>query len=377
MGDSLKRKIIVISAVNFFEGGPLTILKNNLSYANEFLSAEYKIIALVHKINLFDLDALPNITFLEYPKSRYSYIERLYLEYVYFNRLSKNWKPYLWFSLHDITPNVDAEIRAVYCHNPSPFKSVSVSDLYFQPTLFFFTLFYKILYGINIKKNTYVVVQQMWLKEAFVNLFQLKANAVLVAYPTNQIGLYDKLYHESITALEQNGLYTFFYPALARPFKNFEIIAEAIQILGKNGLTNFKVIVTIEGTENKYSKYIYKKYSRIKQLNFVGMLSFEKVQEHYSAADALLFPSTLETWGLPITEFKKYHKPILLSKLPYAYETLGEYDKGIFFDPLNAAELAEKMKELMSGNIIFDLTSVSKNKILRGCSELFEKILQK
>lgn len=377
MGENLNKKLIIISAVNFFEGGPLTILKDNLKFANDFLSSDYEIIALVHKKKLLDLSYLTKITFLEFPKSRESYFIRVYLEYFYFNKLSKKWNPYLWFSLHDITPNVYAEIRAVYCHNPTPFKKKSITDLFFQPTIFFFSLFYKLLYQINIKKNNYVVVQQEWLKNEFVNLFGLHRETVLVCYPeSKKAGANNKI--KRINLLGKNiEIFTFFYPALARPFKNFEVIGEAIKLLEKKGITNFKVVVTINGEENNYAKHIFKKYSKLKQLEFVGMLSFEKVKKTYAESDALLFPSTLETWGLPITEFKDYHKPILLSKLPYAFETLGNYDKGSFFDPSNAADLAQKMQLLMNGNLQFDITSITKEPVLNGWSDLFDKILTK
>lgn len=377
MGEDLVKKTIVISAVNFFEGGPLTILDSNLSFVNEFLAEKYEIIALVHKMELFDLAKFSKITFISFPRSRSSYFIRLYLEYFQFNALSKKWKPYLWLSLHDITPNVQAEIRAVYCHNPSPFKPKAITDLFFQPTLFFFSLFYKLLYQINIKKNNFVIVQQIWLKEAFVKLYDLNRSKVLVSYPENEKKINSFLYKNTNSLLKKNDVFTFFYPALARPFKNFEIIGEAIKLLDKKGVTNFKVVITINGEENNYSKHIFKKYSRLNQLEFVGMLPFETVKKNYAASDALLFPSTLETWGLPITEFKAYQKPILLSKLSYALETLGDYDKGCFFDPSNATDLAQKMELLMNGNLQFDITSVSKEPVLNGWSDLFDKILEK
>ena len=50
-------------------------------------------------------------------------------------------------------------------------------------------------------------------------------------------------------------------------------------------------------------------------------------------------------------------KPIILSKLPYAFETLGEYDKALFFDPLDANDLAMKIEGLMKGNVLYDKTS--------------------
>lgn len=377
MGENLIKKKIIISAVNFFEGGPLTILKDNLKFANDFLSSDYEIIALVHKTELLDLNYLNKISFLEFPKSRESYFTRIYLEYFYFNKLSKKMSPYLWFSLHDITPNVSAQIRVVYCHNPTPFKKKSIADLFFQPTIFFFSLFYKLLYRINIKKNNFVIVQQIWLKKAFINLFNLENKSVIVCYPK----INEKLGFSEAKGLNlsirKEGVFTFFYPALARPFKNFEVIGEAIKGLERKGINNFQVIITIKGDENNYAKYIFKKYSNLKQLHFVGMLNFNDVNEYYKNSDALIFPSTLETWGLPITEFKAFNKPIILSKLPYAFETLGEYDKGCFFDPLDSNDLAEKMASLISENIQFDKTSKMEEEVLIGWSDLYNKILEK
>lgn len=377
MGENLIKKKIIISAVNFFEGGPLTILKDNLKFANDFLSSDYEIIALVHKKELLDLNYLTKITFLEFPKSRESYFNRVYLEYFYFNKLSKKWNPYLWFSLHDITPNVCAEIRAVYCHNPTPFKKKSITDLFFQPTIFFFSLFYKLLYKINIRKNNFVIVQQIWLKKAFVNLFNLETRSVLVCYPKVD----EKVGCSKATgfnlSIRKDDIFTFFYPALARPFKNFEIIGEAIKLLCRKGINNFQVIITIKGDENNYAKHIFKKYASLEQLHFVGMLSFNDVNEFYKSSDALLFTSLLETWGLPITEFKAFKKPIILSKLPYAFETLGEYEMGSFFDPSNANDLAAKMASLINGNLQFDETSKIEEEVLTGWSDLYNKILVK
>ena len=68
---------IVISAINFFEGGPLSVLKDCLTFLNDstYLN-EYKFIALVHKKNMFDKSEYANIEFIEFPKSRASYAHR-------------------------------------------------------------------------------------------------------------------------------------------------------------------------------------------------------------------------------------------------------------------------------------------------------------
>ena len=69
--------------------------------------------------------------------------------------------------------------------------------------------------------------------------------------------------------------------------------------------------------------------------------------------DCLLFPSKLETWGLPLSEAKAYGKPILAANLPYAKETIGNYDFVSFFDINNPKELAELITHFVSNTIHF------------------------
>lgn len=47
-------KKIVISGINFTEGGPLTIYKECLKYIEENLIKEYEVTALVHEKKLFE-----------------------------------------------------------------------------------------------------------------------------------------------------------------------------------------------------------------------------------------------------------------------------------------------------------------------------------
>ncbi len=371
MGKNMNKKVIVVSAINIFEGGPLSILIECLSYTNN-LNSEYIIYALVHNKNTFINREFQNVKFIEFPKSRNNYFFRIYYEYFYFKKLSKKLNPYLWFSLHDITPNVISVKRAVYCHNPTPFKKIKLSDLYFQPTIFIFNLFYKYLYKINIKKNDFVIVQQKWLKHEFKKIFELDDDNVLVCYPKTNIILSNIKTEEE--ELKKN-ICTFFYPALARPFKNFEVICEATSILIENGVTNFEIILTINGQENKYSKYIFKKFKHIRNIKFIGKINFDQVNEYYRKTNALIFPSTLETWGLPISEFKAFQKPILLSNLPYAKETIGIYEKSLFFNPENPKELSLKMLALINNQNVYDNTYINDEKVLIGWEELFDEIL--
>lgn len=103
----LRKQVIIISGINFFEGGPLSVFKDCLNFINNSsYQTEYKIIALVHKKSLFDQTVYSNIDFIEFPKSRKSYFYRLYYEYVYFKKFAKNNNVSFWLSLHDMTPSI-------------------------------------------------------------------------------------------------------------------------------------------------------------------------------------------------------------------------------------------------------------------------------
>lgn len=337
---------IVISAVNIIDGGPLTVLKECLGYLSANLSDKYEIISLVNSKKLFTFE---NIKYLEFPKSKQSWLNRLYYEYYYFSKLSKRLNPLLWFSLHDMTPNVTAERLAVYCHNPSQFYKPRLRDLQLEPKFFLFTLFYQYLYSINIHRNTFVVVQQDWLRKAFISRFGVQN--VIVAHPEINVDI-------DVTYPAKADLFTFIYPAFPRVFKNFEVVCAAAERLYLKGISNFKIILTIDGSETKYSRLIWKQFKRIPVLSFIGLQPINKIHDYYSISDCLIFPSKLETWGLPITEFKKYCKPMLVGDLPYAHETVGNYDKVKFFAPDSVEALADAMVAVIRSDLTFDVTNI-------------------
>ncbi|EFB7960834.1 glycosyltransferase family 4 protein, partial [Escherichia coli] len=140
------------------------------------------------------------------------------------------------------------------------------------------------------------------------------------------------------------------------------------------------IILTIDGEENKYANYIYNKYSHLKAINFVGRLTRNEVNEYYSKVDVLLFPSKLETWGLPISEAKMKHLPMLVADLSYAKETVGTYDKVTFIDINDPNALAELFERCITGQHRFEKCSYVPNEDYihsNSWSELAQNILNK
>ena len=364
---------IVISAVNLVDGGPFTVLRDCLeSLAVSDIVKRYQVVALVN--NRRDLPEA-GINYIEYPKAKQHYIYRLYYEYFTFRKVSKKYKPKLWLSLHDMSPRVVADVQAVYMHNSIPFYKPKLRDWKFVPINAIWAYLYKYLYRINIHSNNYLVVQQNWLREEFSKMFSFRKDKIIVAKPI--VDNTDVL--ESGFCRNKNHVFSFIYPAYPRVFKNFDVICEAVKILEKEGLSNFKVYLTVDGNENKYSKYLTETYSNLKNVEFIGLQPKDKMPTLYSESDCLLFPSKLETWGLPLSEYQPYNKPIIVSDLPYAHESCEGASKVAFVNMDDPNCLAEKMKELIN-NDMSSFASVPKKMIdepyTSSWKELFDVLLR-
>lgn len=364
-------KTIIVSAVNLNVGGTLTILRECLSYLSELAAdEEYKVIAIVYKRELADY---PNIIYVEtdWPKKRW--INRLWFEYVSARKISKKYSPvHLWLSLHDTSPNVVAEKRAVYCHNPFPFYNWKWIEWFLTPKIVLFALFSKLIYKTNITKNNYVIVQQDWIRNEFLKMFDLQKAKIIVALPN----LPTVVQTEDLSIKEAS--YHFIYPASANSHKNFECLAEATRILNNKGVTDFKVSITLNGDENAYSKWLNKKWGHVPNLIFAGFLNRTDLFTLYAKSHCLVFPSKVETWGLPITEFGAFGKPMLLADLPFAHETAAGFSQVGFFDPNNPLELASEMEYLLNGNRSFLHGVKEKNisePVVRTWQELFKTLL--
>ncbi len=350
MGKDLERPLVVVSAVNLAEGGPLEVLRQFLVHLRAAAPAHWRILALVHD------EALVADTGVEaraFPEARQSWLKRLRLEWFGFRGLDLGSRPAAWVSLHDITPRVRADMQFVYCHNPSPFYRPSIWEARLEPTLFVFSLLYRYVYRLRIGRNRAVIVQQEWLRERFEQDFGCER--VWVARPSVVQTPSPVAARTSDVAADRP--FRFLFPALPRVFKNHHVIVDACALLKSRDLPPFEVLFTLSGRENRYAEKILQRANGLSAIRWLGRLSRDEMSRAYEDADVVLFPSKLETWGLPITEAKAFGKGLLLADLPYARETLGDYDRAAFFRPDDAKALADLMEACVRGSITYRPTT--------------------
>lgn len=326
----MKDRHLVVSAVNFSEGGPLTVLRDSLATAAETLGERWRITALVHDHALVDI---PGVETLAFPRSKSSWLRRVALEWWQFAALSRRLRADLWLSLHDMTPRVTARRQAVYCHNPSPFYAPSWTEAWYDPGFFAFNKLYLWLYRAFIGRNDAVIVQQDWLR----NELRRYHRNVVVAHP----GTTAPVAASSVPALPGKSSSTeplrLLYPALPRVFKNIETVCAAVVALPKALRSRVELRLTMDGSEGRWARAMCRRFGAHPAIRFIGRQDRAGMAAEYAGCDLVVFPSRLETWGLPISEAKAAGKPLLVADLPYAHEAVGSYSAVSFIDPHDTA----------------------------------------
>lgn len=359
----MKKQIIVLSGANITSGGPLTIFNDALKQISEIDNT--KIIAIVSNKKIFYTSK--NIHFIELPYYKKIILLKFYFEYVYYYFISKRIKPSTWISLNDFTPNVSTNKLYTYFHNASLFFSPKLTDYIFSLRSIFQKFYYSYFFRFFLQENTSLIVQQDWLGNKIHQKYKLPKSQITLFRPHINFELDSSNLpkRETNTSIEKKII--FFYPTTPYSYKNIEIICDALEMISsKKQNINIELRLTISGNENLYTKYLKFKYKEL-PISWLGQLTRTEVEKNYIYASALVFPSRLESWGLPLSEFTKYKKPIIAIDLEYARETLDNYPYKVFFNPGHTKQLSEVLMNVIENkNINFSNSKIKNPTIFKN-----------
>jgi glycosyltransferase involved in cell wall biosynthesis len=99
-------------------------------------------------------------------------------------------------------------------------------------------------------------------------------------------------------------------------------------------------------TRKKFVGQIDKKYHD--RISFTGPMSYEKVLSSYQESVLCVFPSFFEAFGLVVIEALAAGRPVVLSKIGSFMEIVADGKEGLFFEPGDPGDLAEKVVTLLS-----------------------------
>lgn len=198
-----------------------------------------------------------------------------------------------------------------------------------------------------------VFVQLDFIKEGFVGYFRHPEQNVQVYSPS----VVRPALSESHVDIDSDCL-NLFYPATGVFYKNHGILQEALQYESGDVRLYFTLDKPADDADERIA--------------YMGTVSYDEVCAMYRTCDALVFPSYIETFGLPLIEAAMTGMPILAADLPYAREVLTGYE-GVAFVPCNDAKAwATAMAGLEKGKRYKPLDISNRP----GWKELFDNIIR-
>ncbi len=145
-------------------------------------------------------------------------------------------------------------------------------------------------------------------------------------------------------ALKREGC-NFMYVATGGAHKNHRKLLEAWCLLAKEGLYP-SLRLTLDKSENQDLccdiEEMCQQYG-LKVTN-EGTLSHSEILTFYKKIDALIFPSTFESFGLPLIEARQAGLQVLASEMDYVRDVL---DPEQTFDPHSSASIARAVKRFL------------------------------
>ena len=184
-------------------------------------------------------------------------------------------------------------------------------------------------------------MQAEWLAKEFREKYAI--SNILVARPE------DALYSGLLEApLDENERPFFIYPTMPRVHKNVEL---ACEVFLDSRLGAYDLLLTLSGKENRYAKWLFNKYGGQSNIKFIDWQSRRELFERYAKSSGLIFPSLLETWGLPLSEYSNLNKPIIVSDLPFYKEPVAMASKVVPVSSREPSVWADAVLSTLSGNL--------------------------
>jgi len=206
-----------------------------------------------------------------------------------------------------------------------------------------------------LKLRLKLTLEQLWLK-----YFQHHANKVLVQTASMKrlachvisapitvapFATIVNLFHPIDIICDTDKKYDFIYVASGEVHKNHYLLLQAWVVLAKQG--HFpSLCLTVKKSSFPELCIVIEDLVKDFQVNVenVEVLSNNEVQGFYKNSKAFVFPSVLESFGLPLLEAQQAGLPILASEMDYVRDLVDPVES---FDPNSAVSIARAVSRFM------------------------------
>jgi len=356
------KKNILVNATSATSGGSLTILNQFIDNIIDVDKNYYLFVPAILNLKSFD-----NVIIV--PIDAKEYIDRMKWDLYGLKKWCKQYevKPNLIISLQNTAVLFGGIPQLIYLHQPLPYsKEASWNILKKEERkLWFYKYIYKIWIDISINKNHYIVVQTEWMRKA-VAKSGYDEDKIIVSKPKiNDINI------NEVKSLDKGNKKYLFYPAADYKYKNHNIIIESVKVLSEKHpqfIKDIKIIFTLDEDTSIYKKIVH--YGLEDTIKLIGKLKYEEVLSYYKSSDIVLFPSYVETFGLPLIEASYFKKNIVVSDCSYSREVLTGYNRAEFVQFNDAIAWGNAMVKNLNRHFDDNEVSIPEN----GWENIFDLI---
>lgn len=346
---------IVVNDIAASESGALSILLDFYSDINKN-DSENEWYFLLNKRYFEDTD---NIKVLLFPEIKNSWVKRFLFDIGYGKKIINDLKPDVYFSMQN-TATLGVKCRQItYLHQPLPYQNekkfsfFKKSERKLKVYQSIVGLIFNSLFRMT---KSEIVVQTRWMKES---VKKKVGNQITIIPPNININ--------SSRVYKPNR--SFFYPASYIPYKDHRTIIQANKKLINSGFEEFTIDFTL--TKNDFENRSFPK-----NINLLGKIPREDVYEKYSRS-VLLFPSYIETYGMPLKEARISNSIIFASDTEFAREILEGYPNCYFFKKRDSDGLYKLMAKYLSEELEYTNSAEKFDKKNVGQANLLNYVLKK
>lgn len=197
-----------------------------------------------------------------------------------------------------------------------------------------------------------VAVASRWIKGELIRHYNLPAGKVRVIPVGPPVDAYPSIQDKDLERVRRS--YDLpesfiFFPSQTYPHKNHLGLLEALSILRSHHGIIAPVICTGMQTDffSKIADHL-RKLEQNSQVRFLGYIPPLDLKCLYRLCRFMIFPSTYEGWGLPISEALRLGVPVACSDLLVLKEQAG--DAALFFNPAHPHDIAEAIRSLWTND---------------------------
>lgn len=194
----------------------------------------------------------------------------------------------------------------------------------------------RFLFLINHKFAKNIIVQTGAMAEEMIKSYpSIKDKVIVIPQPVP-----NWLSKEKVIGSINKSKVNLFYPSAFYPHKKHEFLLKINEFCSKKNIQiDFEIWLTLNDEE-------FEPFKHISFLKNLGRLNTREMNEYYKKTDALLFISSMESYGLPLIESLTIDLPIIVADFTYS-RWMCE-NSVYYFEPYNEKSFLKTINDFVS-----------------------------